>query len=405
MMFWLLATLLTLLALGFVLFPLLRQHKNNAPESNELNVVLHKKRLAELETEFENGALDETKYKSAREEIERDLLADIKNNNNNLRTDTVSSPQLAIIIGIILPVVAVSLYFILGSWHKMDDNQRASIHATQQDNMPPVEEMIQRLETNLEQNPADHKGWELLGRSYLHIENLSGATQAFEKALALNDKPSASLLVDYAEAIALGQELKLMGKPTELLKRALAINPQHQKGIWLSGFAYYQAEAYPLAIQHWKNLQSLLPADSPDQQILNKYIEQASQRGGIKQTDSSQSAKINIKVSVKLDNSLQGKVSANDTVFIYANAAQGPRMPLAIVRKQVRDLPVTVTLNETMAMTPQMSLLNFPEIIINARISKSGQAVSQAGDLIGQTGKLKTNDTTMVNIEINQVKE
>lgn len=405
MMFWLLATLLTLLALGFVLFPLLRQHKNNAPESNELNVVLHKKRLAELETEFENGALDETKYKSAREEIERDLLADIKNNNNNLRTDTVSSPQLAIIIGIILPVVAVSLYFILGSWHKMDDNQRASIHATQQDNMPPVEEMIQRLETNLEQNPADHKGWELLGRSYLHIENLSGATQAFEKALALNDKPSASLLVDYAEAIALGQELKLMGKPTELLKRALAINPQHQKGIWLSGFAYYQAEAYPLAIQHWKNLQSLLPADSPDQQILNKYIEQASQRGGIKQTDSSQSAKINIKVNVKLDNSLQGKVSANDTVFIYANAAQGPRMPLAIVRKQVRDLPVTVTLNETMAMTPQMSLLNFPEIIINARISKSGQAVSQAGDLIGQTGKLKTNDTTMVNIEINQVKE
>ncbi|MDH5435638.1 MAG: c-type cytochrome biogenesis protein CcmI, partial [Gammaproteobacteria bacterium] len=207
------------------------------------------------------------------------------------------------------------------------------------------------------------------------------------------------------EAIALGQELKLMGKPTELLKRALAINPQHQKGIWLSGFAYYQAEAYPLAIQHWKNLQSLLPADSPDQQILNKYIEQASQRGGIKQTDSSQSAKINIKVNVKLDNSLQGKVSANDTVFIYANAAQGPRMPLAIVRKQVRDLPVTVTLNETMAMTPQMSLLNFPEIIINARISKSGQAVSQAGDLIGQTGKLKTNDTTMVNIEINQVKE
>ena len=409
MMFWIIVALLTLLALAFVILPLLRKPADNTTESNALNITIHKKRLAELETDFKNGNIDEERYNTAREEIERDLLNDIENQNNTTSTDSVTPKLLAIISGVAVPIVALVMYFALGSWHNMNDMQRAGIVQTpeEQKNMPSVDEMVQALEARLEQDPNNAEGWQLLGRSYLHIKKFAEGRQAFEKAMQLTNPPTATLLTDYAEAIALGNELKLSGEPSDLLARALKINPRYEKAIWLSGFARYQEENYSAAIKHWKFLQTLLPSDSPDHETLIAYITQAEERSGISPSTKSKqdTAKIQIKVNVDLDDALISKVSSDDVVFVYAHAASGPRMPLAIVRKRADELPLTVVLDETMAMTPQMSLLNFPEVIINARISKSGLATPQSGDLMGQSGILKTDISPTVDIVINQVKE
>jgi cytochrome c-type biogenesis protein CcmH len=411
MMFWLYITLLTLFAISFVLFPLLRQNKNNAPESNALNIAIHKKRMAELETEFEKGNLDETRYNSACEEIERDLLTDIKNNPTESVVETGSSRVLAIITGITLPVLTIGLYLILGSWHNMDENQKAGIKVAatneQQTNMPGVDEMIQSLVDRLEQEPDDPDGWRLLGRSYLHVKRFSEARQAFDKAIELTNPPTASLLTDYAEVLALSNNSMFTGRSSEFLTRALKIDPQYPKAIWLSGFARFQEEKFLEAIKHWQYLKALLPPDSPDHESLNNYIAKATEQSGITVTNDQNPAvpKIQIKVNVDLDDALINKVSSDDVVFVYAYAAKGPRMPLAIVRKKADELPLTVTLDETMAMTPQMSLVNFSEIIINARISKSGQATPQPGDLIGKSDVLKTTEASVVDIIINHINE
>jgi cytochrome c-type biogenesis protein CcmH len=272
-----------------------------------------------------------------------------------------------------------------------------------------INKMVNGLAEKMKNNPDDAQGWLMLGRSYKVLEQHAKAVDAFANAYRLlGDQAEVMLL--YADALAYASDKNLAGKPTELVFKALALEPDNMNALWLGGMAKAQQGDPVAAIKLWKKLAALLPPGSDAQQeiqgLLAKIESEAPQ--AMTQPEAAQQANapgVAIDVQVSLAPELQKSVSPGDTVFIYAQALSGPKMPLAIVRKQVSDFPLTVSLDDTMAMMPNMKLSNFQKVKLLARISKSGNAISQAGDLIGVIDEVALADKGDHKIVINgQVK-
>jgi cytochrome c-type biogenesis protein CcmH len=259
------------------------------------------------------------------------------------------------------------------------------------------EAMVSRLAARLKENPEDPEGWMMLGRSYAVLGRFGEASEAYAKAAA-RTPGDAQLLADYADALAMAQGRTLQGEPEKILLRALAVDPNNVKALLLAGTAAFNRNDGASAVRHWERALGLLPAESDMVQRVQASIAQARSLGR------SPSAKTQIakpaqapgggRVSgvVTLAPELAGKVAPGDTVFIFARAAEGPRMPLAILRKRGSDLPVKFTLDDSMAMAPQMKLSAFPQVVIGARVSKSADASPQPGDLQGLSGPVKVGD-------------
>jgi cytochrome c-type biogenesis protein CcmH len=268
-----------------------------------------------------------------------------------------------------------------------------------------INKMVDGLAEKMKNNPDDAQGWLMLGRSYKFQQQYPKAVDAFANAYRLlGDQAEVMLL--YADALAYASDKNLAGKPTELIFKALALEPDSISALWLGGMAKAQQGDAVTAIKLWKKLAALLPPGSESQQeiqgLLAKIESEAPQPEAAQQANAPSVA---IDVQVSLAPELQKSASPGDTVFIYAQALSGPKMPLAIVRKQVSDLPLTVSLNDAMAMMPNMKLSNFANVKVLARISKSGNAVSQPGDLIGVIDQVALADKGNHKIVINgQVK-
>lgn len=296
-----------------------------------------------------------------------------------------------IVGGIAISLFAVALYL---AWAKPDT------HTTPQmpQNAPMASEhieMIKALAARLEQNPDDGKGWAMLARAYAVLGRYNEALPAYEKAANLNQSDPV-LLVDYADVLAAVNGKNLQGKPMELVQRALMIDPANIKGLNLMGTAAFQAGNYTHAVSYWEKLLKLLPPDSPyakqiSANIVNARARESGQSQSLPAQGGAQSATNGAQIAgvVSLSPKLAGKVAPTDTVFVFAKAVSGPPMPIVVIRAQVKDLPQKFILNDSMAMTPTMKLSNFKEVVVGAKISKSGNATPQSGDLRGEVGAVK----------------
>ncbi len=192
-----------------------------------------------------------------------------------------------------------------------------------------------------------------------------------------------------------------------LLLKALDSEPDNLKALWLAGHWKYQQGEYADAVQYWQRVEQQLPPDGTDAQVIAQQIRQAHARlspdeqAGLPQPvpDVAAAGKA-LTVNVMLDPQLAADAAGEDTVFIFARAVEGPRMPLAILRKQVRDLPVTVTLDDSTAMSPAMKLSNFDQVAVGARISKSGNAMPQSGDLQGMLSPVAPGSEQPIDLQI-----
>jgi cytochrome c-type biogenesis protein CcmH len=302
-----------------------------------------------------------------------------------------------IVGGIAISLFAVALYF---AWIKPDTS--ATPRMAQNVPMAPEHvEMIKALSARLEQDPNDGKGWAMLARSYAVMGRYNEALPAYEKAANLIQNDPV-LLVDYADVLAVLNDKNLQGKPLELIQSALIIDPTNIKGLNLIGTAAFQAGDYTRAVGYWEKLLQLLPPDSPNAKQINTSIANArAQEMGkgeagkrpqsLPAQGETQPATGGAQISgvVRLSPALAGKVSPTDTVFVFAKAVSGPPMPIAVIRAQVKDLPQKFILNDSMAMMPTMKLSNFQEVVVSAKISKSGNATPQSGDLRGEVAPVK----------------
>jgi len=406
--FWIIGGALVLAGMLFVALPLLRR----APERDEatadrLNLSIRKDQLAELERDLESGVLSPEQFEQGRLEIERGLLAEA-------RAEAVPAPPrvtrgsrwAALVAGLLVPLVAVSLYAKLGTRDAMAPLPEGGPELAHEITAGQLGAMVQRLADRLKDNPQDPDGWAMLGRSYAVLHRYQDAAMAYSRAYdLLGDNPD--ILADYGEAISMANQGEFTPQSKRLIERAVQIDPTHRKALWLAGTIAFEEEDYPKALSMWQQLLPLFPAGSEMAQTMQANIAEvqdilARQKGGVETAQAgsapasggpapaasgaAQAAPARVNGTVELDPSLKAKVPPGAILFIFARAAQGPRMPLAIIRRPVGDFPVTFSLDRSMSVMPGMSLADFPQVMVGARISASGQAMPSSGDLQGLTG-------------------
>jgi len=324
-------------------------------------------------------------------------------------------------ITVFLPTTAIGLYYLLGEPRALDPTQ---LIAKPIESTPTLQEAINQLVDKLQQEPNNPEGWALLGRAYKTTKNFAQAREAFKKAFALLPE-NADLMIDYAEALSLASNShRIEGEARELLEQATVLDPQNQRGLWLLGISDYQAENYKAAIEHWNNLLPLLAENSDVAKSVREQIEKAKNNLGsndknlAKDVNSSQSNQnlnssttsvklsvIKLNVKVTLAEHLKHLIDPKDTVFVFAKAVDGPPMPLVVQKFPATQLPLAITLDDSMSMLPNTKLSQSPKITIGARISKSGNATAQSGDLEGITGTIETQKITATEIVIDKVKK
>lgn len=243
-----------------------------------------------------------------------------------------------------------------------------------------IQAMVARLAERMRDTPQDTDGWIMLARSYGALGRYSDAVIAYERAVERLPNDS-RLLADYADIAAMAQGRRLQGKPEELIRRALAADPANVKALSLSGTVSFENGDYAAAAAQWRKILALVPAGSPVERSVRSSIAEAESRGAI-------GSKLAIEGRVELSGALAGGVKPDDTVFIFARTP-GERMPLAMLRRRAAELPLDFRLDDSVAMNPAAKLSDAKEVLVTARVSRSGNAMAQAGDLEGTSTKTR----------------
>jgi cytochrome c-type biogenesis protein CcmH len=280
-------------------------------------------------------------------------------------------------------------------------------HAGQSFTREQVDEMLTQLAARMEKEPDNLDGWVLLGRSYAALGRYPEAAAALRRAVALRGTDP-DLLADYADVLAMANDQRLEGEPLQAIEKALAIAPEHGKALALAGTAAYERGDFAGAVQRWERLLKSVPPDSEGARAIQASIDEARVRGGLPAPSASTpstKAEVVGRIAgvVSLSPDLAAKAAPDDTLFVYARAAQGPPMPLAIQKLKVRDLPATFTLDDSMSMAPGMTLSRYPQVVVQARVSKSGEAAPKSGDLEGSLGPVAVGGTDL-KLVINKVR-
>jgi cytochrome c-type biogenesis protein CcmH len=399
LLFWTLAGLLAAVAAALLLYPLLARRGTGGVSSDALNTALYAEQLAELDADLRSGAIMQRDFDAARRELKARLVEDV--GVAPPRESTRQSRGTAIAVGLAVPACAIGIYLLVGSPQLLGPPPQADRAAE----LTPheIEAMVERLAERLKTDSQNVEGWMLLARSYAAFGRFKESADAYATAVKLRPG-DAQLLADYADALGMSLGRKLGGEPEKLVLRALEIDPRNLKALALAGSAALERKEYKGAAGYWERMLPLVPADSDDARSIRANVDEARalEKGAPPQAQAAAATKAGLRGEVKLAPALAAKAAPTDTVFIFARAVRGPPMPLAVLRKQVRDLPVQFALDDSMAMAPGASLSGSPQVIVGARISKSGTPTPQPGDLQGLSAPV-ANDASGVTIVIDSV--
>jgi cytochrome c-type biogenesis protein CcmH len=403
--FVLLAAVLIVAALLFIVPPLLARSDGRNVARNSVNAAVYRDQLRELDADLAAGTLSPENYDSARSELEARLLEDVSTADEAV-TPARKSRGAAIAAGVSVPVLAAVLYLLVGTPQAVSPGTieaQENAHALDQQQLVA---MIEKLAERMQANPDDPDGWVMLARSYTVIERYQDAVKAYKEA-ASRVPDNAQLLADYADALGMAQGRRLQGEPEKLIARALAIDPDNVKARALAGTVAFDRSDYAAAVMHWEHILKVAGPDSKLAERVRASVQEArqllAQQGGkpaaaatapeaIATAPAAKGAPAtptppvpgaSVSGVVQLAPELKAKVSPNDTVFVFARPAEGPRMPIAILRAQAKDLPLEFTLDDRAAMTAGSKLSDQKLVVVGARISKSGSATPQPGDAQG----------------------
>jgi len=404
--FWLLAAGLGVAALALVLPAVLRSQLPARASANgrTANLVVLRGQLAQIDADHVSGALDVEQHRLARAEVARRVL-DEESAAPATASDG-SARRTAIGLGVLVPGLALAFYAVLGTPAAIGPlaSSVAAEAGAESDITPEkIAQMVDLLNERTRDKPQDLEAWTLLGHALRGLQRFPEAAAAYARASQLAPA-DAELLADLAYALAM-QSGTAAGEPTRLLKEALRLAPENLKALSLAGSAAFERKEFAQAIGYWSRARSFAPPGSAFIADIDQSLAQAREAAGLAQgapgsippptsatSDSSAStasgSATTVRGRVSLAPALAAKAKPTDTVFIFARASDGPRMPLAILKTQVSELPLDFVLDDSTAMSPAMTLSRFKTVVVGARVSASGQASPTAGDLVGQTAPL-----------------
>ena len=435
--FYIVAILMALGAIAFVVVPLMRKRALAEPVSDAgSNVAIYRSQRREIDEEFKRGAIAEAEHQAALGELSLRVVEEVPEFQSVSPFGSSAGKRplwLVALVAIAIPSVAAVLYRALGAPQGIGlvaaapgTGELPAGHApvgAGDGGEPPMSDkqilaMVDSLAQKMQQNPDDPRGWILLARSQNALGRFAEASAAFERAVALTPK-DAQLLADYADASVMAQQGQFEGKPYALIKQALVLDPNHPKALALAGTAELRMGNRAASLKHWEKLKTVVPKDSADYREVESIIAEvktgkpetvapvvvaaappaAAPPTAVAPTPNAKAAATDpakpaqkVTGKVALAPELAAKLAPSDILFVFARAKEGPRMPLAVMRvpaPKASAFPVTFELTDAMAMAPGFSLSSFPEVVIEARISKSGNAQLQPGDLSGLSGVVK----------------
>ena len=415
MIFGGLVVVLIIVGVLLLVLPILRQPtSSDSLDRDQQNISIAREKKSVLVEQLASDEMTQEEYEAALADLEASLALDLERQ-QTLESNSQGGQWAVWAIAIAVPVVSIIMYLQLGSIEVIENPDLAkpreaiaqSPHG--QGNNPTIEEMIAQLKAHLVENPDDARGWFMMGRTMMAQQQFDQAVTAFQRSYDLSkDAPDPSIMLALADSLAMTRNRDMTGEPEELVLEALKLSPNDVTALWLAGLSAEQGGRYREAYDHWTKLIPLLSADpgsTAEVQTLiarlraqHPDLPEASQQVAVATTG--------LNVAVTLDAQMMSQVAADDLVFIYAKAASGPPMPLAAKRLKVSDLPIQVTLSDNDAMMPQMKMSSFDQIIVGARVSKTGNPIAQAGDLFNESATIQHKgyaDTVQINI--NQVKK
>jgi cytochrome c-type biogenesis protein CcmH len=447
--FVLIAAVLAALCLAFILPPLLRGHSARQDvDRARANLGVLKDQLAELEADHARGIVADEQYTEIKAELERRVIEDVQVE-KPVRQGKRASRWPAIVVAALVPLASAGIYIQFGDPGALDPTLRAANQDPADGHMSgeQLEQMVLSLRERLEKEPDNANGWLTLARTLYQMRKFEEAAKAYEKLVEMVSD-DASVLADYADAAAMAQGRRFDGKPRDLVARALKLDPTQWKALAMAGTDAFDQGNYRQAIAHWEKLRAQLPPEAPIAQNIASSIAEARQRAGMppevaaapprpdaqvaqakpaapsgpmpqddvhKRASAGGTAGGNaggpvaaapaaprspataakpasgstVSGTVDLSPDLKAKVSPTDMVFIFARPAGGSRMPVALTSVQVKDLPAQFTLDDSQAMSPGMVLSGQTEVIVGARVSKSGSPMPNSGDLEGLSSPVK----------------
>ena len=425
---------IAMMAIALLIITLPLRNKNNGHNKvntrKQQNILFAQSRLKELNQQLNSNTISSSEFNELKNEIEKNLALDLNlvspENNKNEPGITNGDDEINNSNGILLsllctliPFIGLIFYLLTGTpsaINQQSDHVNNQFSVDSQTDGKNINQMVSALEKRLKENPSDIEGWIILARTYTALGQYQNSINASLSLHAAGGE-SANSNTQLADASALLAQGNLAGQPTSYIKRALELDPLHPQALWLAGLSYAQQGQSLQAIEQWNILLPLL-IDTPEQQeelrAIIQQTESESQQNYTPIADSKQNVKSKqqspntnggISVSVSIKPELISMIKRTDTVFIFAKAKNGPPAPLAVKRAQVQDLPITVVLSDEDAMIDQLKLSLFKDVIVSARISRSGNPISQPGDFESmaiETSVTKNgaNNNNTINLEI-----
>ena len=398
--FYIAAALLLVLVLVLLLRPFIFTSKSGGTSRRQMNAVIYREELDKLAAEHKAGLINAQEYEMSHAEMRQRLFQD-----TNEEDDTaIMGSSKKVIIGLSVFIVLLSsvLYFSLG------DVVRVAQHNEKKPmTQAGVEQMVADFAQKMEKDPSNLKGWAMLGRSYRILGRNDDAAKAYAKAGTFIDNDP-ELLAEYADVLASASNGNFSGKPLQLINKSLKIDPNNLLALWLAGTAAFNAGNFKAAVLSWEKLAQLLPPESEEARAIKASIEEARSKGGLQNSVPASSAKgvkggNGVSGKVEIASDLKGRVKSGDVLMVIARQP-GERMPVAVLKVPVTEFPMTFSLTDALAMNPSTPISRLPEVTIEARISKTGMAKAEAGDLISalQTIQVGSNQAKLL---INQVRQ
>jgi len=405
MSFWIAVAALLALALALLIIPLMRATRvPQADQRQQQNIQIAREKKQLLEAQLADGEIDQAGFDAAYLDLQGALALELDRNEG--QGEAARGKWMALLVLLAIPCASTALYLVFGNYQVIENPQLTQANAHSQAAGAPqmsLEEIVVTIEKRLQENPDDAEAWFMLGRTHMGKQQFDEAVKAFRRSNQLMaDEPG--ILFALSDALAMQNNGSLLGEPETLIQRGLQLAPRFPNGLWLAGMAAEQRQDFKSAHQYWSLLLPMITDNAESTKEVRDLLAMLEQRDPSLATEAVAGDR-ELKLRIDISPELRAQTAPETAVFVYAKAMQGPPMPLAVKRVQLKDLPVTLSLGDGDAMMPSMKLSSFDQVIVGARVSMSGNPVAQNGDFYTEQDSVDSaNPPAQISLTIDRVK-